>query len=207
MATEKPSAETWLAEYKAYRSELLELVKQRYYILAITVSAIGVALGFASRATAPGIVFLIPVIAFVFLFSFASITYYISEQYHRITAYLEVFVEPNLGLERERAWDIHHHLFRHVAFTRPIMQAYAALIFISGIFPLIDYGRRYLEGSPVRVLLPSHLQLAIAIAVAFVSLAVAAWFWRRWVSAPKRSEAKKNWEQVKIKMASPKGQQ
>jgi len=190
VTTKQPSEQVWLEEYKAYRLELLELTKQRYSILAIAVGAIGVAFGFASGANAPGVVLLIPIIGLVLIGPFAYITLIISEHYHRITAYLEVFVEPNLGLERERAWDIHHREFRHLAFTRPIMITYATLFFVSSFFPLAYY----LVGGAS---LFSQGEVVIASIEAFIGLVVGIYTWRRWISARIRPDAKARWEKVK----------
>jgi|GEM_PF-4868523 len=190
MTTKQPSEDVWLTEYTAYRSELLELTKQRYSTLAIAVGAIGVAFGFATGANTPGVVLLIPIIGFAVIAPFAYITNIISEHYHRITAYLEVFVEPNLGLERERAWDMHHKEFHHLAFTRPIMINYATLLILISLFPLFYY----LVGAAP---LFSQVETIAALIEAVIGLIVGVYIWRRWVSARIRPDAKARWEKVK----------
>ncbi|MBI3764293.1 MAG: hypothetical protein HY260_20825 [Chloroflexi bacterium] len=200
MTTKQPTEQVWLAEYQAYRSELLELTKERYSILAIAVGVIGVAFGFAIGANTPGVVLLIPIIGFVLVGPFAHITLIISEHYHRITAYLEVFVEPNLGLERERAWDLHHKKFSHLAFTRPIMISYAMLILVSSFFPL---GYFVAGAAP----LFSKGEITVAAVEAFIGLIAGTFVWRRWVSARVRPDAKARWIEVQKSMSVKEGEQ
>jgi len=139
MATKKPSEQVWLKEYETFHSELLVMTKERYSILSIVVTAIGITLGFVTGAKSAWAIFLIPVIGLVIILPFAYLTYKISEHYHRITAYLEVFIEPNLGLKREYAWQIHRDEFRHLAFSRPLIRTYVILIFVSSFFPFVYY--------------------------------------------------------------------
>ena len=48
MATKKPSEQVWLKEYETFRSELLVMTKERYSILSIVVTAIGITFGFVT---------------------------------------------------------------------------------------------------------------------------------------------------------------
>lgn len=201
MATEKPSEQTWLAEYKAYRDELLELTKQRYYILYIAISALGVFFALVGRADRPDIFLLAPLLIFILVSCFALITFRISEQYHRICAYIEIFVEPNLGLKREIAWDIHHKMFKHISFTRPIMRTYSGLFWASGFLPLAYlFLRNFVGASP-----QSELAFRIASVEATVGFVLGISTWFGWSSLDIRTDAKKKWEQVKDQLGKNRG--
>jgi len=201
MPVKKPSEQVWLAEYEAYRSELLVMTKERYSILAITVTAIGVAFGFATGASSKWVVFILPLIGYVVILPFAYLTSAISGHYHRITAYLEVFVEPNLGLQRERAWRIHSQVFRHVAFSKPLMTIYALLIFASGVFPFAYYLTNTFSRTGMSF---TNWEIAIAAMETLIGLAIAIFVWRRWGNTNKEPNAKARWEEVKKRISAEK---
>ena len=194
MSVRKPTEQVWLAEYETWRSELLVMTKERYSILAIAVTAIGIAFGFATGASSQWAIFLLPLIGFVVILPFAYLTSSISEHYHRITAYLEVFVEPNLGLQRERAWKIHSKEFHHIAFSTPLMTIYALLIFASGIFPFAYYLTNSAGGIGQSF---TKWEIAIASIEALIGLIVAILVLRRWGKVSKEPNARARWEKVK----------
>jgi hypothetical protein len=194
MAATKPSEKIWLAEYEAFRSELLVMMKERYSILAITVTAIGVAFGFAAGANSKWVVFLIPLISFVVILPFAYLTSSISENYHRTTAYLEVFIEPNLGLQRERAWNIYYKEFPYAGYSRPLMTIYALLIFASGVFPLA-----YIFANAVNGIGQIFMgnEITIAAIEALVGSVVAFFVWYRGGNVSKEPNAIVRWKKVR----------
>jgi hypothetical protein len=193
MAIQEPSEQVWLKEYEVYHSELLVMTKERYSILAIVITAIGITFGFATGAKGEWVVFLIPLIGLVVILPFAYLTFSISEHYHRITAYLEVFVEPKLGLKRELAWSIHYKEFHHVAFSKPIMIIYALLIFASSLFPLVYFLAKTVSG-----IAQAFTQYEIITVIeAFVGLVIGVFVWRRWGNVVTKPDAKARWEKVK----------
>jgi NhaP-type Na+/H+ or K+/H+ antiporter len=202
MPVKKPCEQVWLAEYEAYRSELLEMTKERYSILAISVTAIGVAFGFATGASSQWVVFLLPLVGYVVILPFAYLTFAISGHYHRITSYLEVFVEPNLGIQRERAWRIHSREFHHVAFSKPLMIIYALLIFVSSIFPFAYCLANIFIGTRKSF---TNWEIAIAATETLIGLVISMFVWRKWGDTSKQPDARARWEKVKELISTEKG--
>lgn len=195
MSPKNPSEDVWLAEYNAYRLELLEIIRSRYLMLVIAMGAMGMVFGFVTDTQSPHAVLLIPIIGFALIAPLAYITHILSEHFHRVTAYIEVFVEPQIGLEREKAWNIYHKKFKHIAYTRPIMIAYATLFLISSFFPLVFH---LVVGGVVSQFSQSHIIAAVIEAVTGLVIGVGTWHY--WISARVRSDAKKQWEEIKKEM-------
>ena len=129
---------TLIMEWEATHDEYLELVRQRFNLLTVVTGVLGILYAIGMSEFGRGLIGLLPFVALAIILPAARMTATLSEYAYLQFAYLERFVEPQLGMLRERRFATYWRSPRRPGgYGQAFTWIYVALLLISIFLPLM----------------------------------------------------------------------
>jgi len=206
------SENTLIEEYKTLRNELDNLISIRYTLFSISITALGLVSAIGGNDI-DELLLVLPIISLIIIPAFGYLLHTLAAQFHRIVIYINVFLEPELKLNREFAWNYYHKEFKPKSLTNPLFTAYAIILLGATTVPFIYFLQKDWQNMAIFLnfmakLLnyeydPRGINFSSSV-ITSITMVLGMFFstmlWGKWSTFERREDEIKRWKEIKNKI-------